>query len=586
MRNLVRWGVLTVALVAGMPVQAQLSGPVRNGDAPIIVTGTRAGDAPKRELSDWRMAETPHVVVFSRGDEDELAATAESLEKLHFLLSVVTGRAGEPDETIKVAVTMIGDAGDFEQLRLTDLRWQYGPFPQAFENTIYFDPRAEGSVIATTKTDVNLILRHSQGRPTRRDCETRFNDLMGGIVLTPKGEFGEVDVDQWLSQMPVNELAFCQSAQSRLYSAFAQNFLMTYYPAAYPRWFLQGFGEMFATMVTGEGYVEYGHVPSGYFETMEHFGDYPVSRVLDGRYLSGQGKSWTPYHAWRMVHLLYFSEEWKPRLRAYLDAVAQGQETADAAALLGDPDELQNAVYFYRARKMEYERLDFPQALVTIPSVRRLTRAEAGIVRGRLELGARIEVPDEGARGRDAALARRESWLESLRENAERYPALQENHLLLAEAECKAGNPQRCLVSAEAVLERNANDTRALVWKGTALAGLAATSPAMERDGRLREARRFIARANRTAPDDILPLIAFYDSFAGSGEPATDVAVGGLYMVVEAAPAAPAPRLALGRELITRDFEEEARERLLPVAKGAFETPEKEPAADLLDAAN
>ena len=116
------------------------------------------------------MAETPHVVVFSQNDEKELRDTAHNLEKLHFLLSALFGRVDAPDETIKIAVTMIGDAGPFEQLRLTDLRWQYGPFPQRFAKTIYYDPREEGSVLATTKHGVNLVLRPSVGRPTNRNC--------------------------------------------------------------------------------------------------------------------------------------------------------------------------------------------------------------------------------------------------------------------------------------------------------------------------------------------------------------------------------------------------------------------------------
>ena len=585
MRRGIGFLVLAAGLALSSPAQAQLGGPVKNGDSTITVTGARerpASRKEKEELSDWRMAETPHVVVFSKDRESDLVETARNLEALHFLLSAITGRVDEPDETIKVAVTMIGDAGDFDRLRLSDLRWQYGPYPPEFENTVYYDPRSDGSVIATTKTDVNLILKHSVGRPTRRDCPDGERTLQGGIVMTPVGEFGEVDPNQILSQMPVNELAFCQTAQSRLYSAFAQNFLMTYYPAAYPRWFLQGFGEMFATMESGEDFVEYGHAPAGFHQVLQHFGGYPVSRVLDGRYMTDQRPEWTPHHAWRMVHLLYFNEEWKPRLRAYLDAIAAGEDEESAAALLGERSELQEAVHLYRRNKLQYERMDFPAGLVTEPAVRRLTRAEAGIVQGRLEMGARVEVPAVGAKGRDAALSRRADWLERLRDNAARFPELPENHLLLAEAECRVGNPERCLASADRLLEGGKTDLRALVLKGTALAQMAATSPEAGREERLREARRHIVQANRLDPDNILPLLAWHDSFAMAGEPAPDIAVEGLFKVVESVPAAPVPRLKLGEELVERELDEEARKRLLPVAKGAFDTPEQPEARALL----
>jgi hypothetical protein len=253
-----------------------------------------------------------------------------------------------------------------------------------------------------------------------------------------------------------------------------------------------------------------------------------------------------------------------------------------AADALGSPVELQRAVNAYRGRAVQAERMTFPVARTPAPTVRRLTRAEAGLIRGRLELGARIEVPAEEGRDRSTALARRAAWLARLRGNATRFPDLIENQLLLAEAECRSDNPDPCLAAADRVIAQAPTDTRALVWKGTALAGLAGRAPAVERPLRLEEARGFIARANRLDPDGILPLIAYYNSFAVAGAQASDLAVGGLYKVVQSSPAAPGPRLRLGKELIVRDFKDDARSTLLPVAHGPFATPEQPTAAALL----
>jgi hypothetical protein len=575
--------LFVVAVAASVPAQAQLTAPVRNGDMPIVVERTRTRDT-NVEMSDWKMAETPHVVVFSKNDEEELRRTAHNLEKLHFLLSALTGRVDDPDETIKIAVTMIGDAGEFEQLRLTDLRWQYGPFPSQFAKTVYYDPREEGPVLATTRDGVNLVLRPSYGRPTSRNCDGEDGGMpLLSLSYTPtvNPQTGAEDWSGMLAQLPVNELAFCQSAESRLYAGFAQNYLMTYFPAAYPRWYLQGFGEMFGTMVAGDGFVEYGQVPPGFWKVMAHYNAYPVAEVLDGRYLSGR-RSWTPYHAWRLAHLLYFSDEWKARLHDYLGAIAQGADPKSAASAFGDPGEFQRAVMTYRGRKLQYERMEFPPERAPEPVVRRLTRAEAGLIRGRLELGARIEVPAEGARDYSTALARRADWLERLRGNAQRFPELIENQLLLAEAECRAGNPQECLAAAERALGQAPNDTTALVWKGTALVQLAARAPAPQRRDRLKEARSFIVQANRANQEGILPLIAYYNSFAAAGGRTPDLAVDGLAVVVASSPAAPSPRLKLGEEFIERDLEAAARETLLPVAMGPFETPEQPAAAALL----
>ncbi len=587
--------LLVVGIAVSLPSHAQLAAPVKNGDTTITVTGTREG---KVQMSDWRMAETPHVVVFSQNDDKELRATAHNLEKLHFLLSALFGRVDTPDDTIKIAVTMIGHAGEFEQLRLTDLRWQYGPFPQKFAKTVYYDPREEGSVIATTKDGVNLVLRPSLGRPTSRNCDGGAD---GPEVLRPvhvsqrvtaSGQL-TVDPSQILAQLPINELAFCQSAESRLYASFAQNYLMTYFPAAYPRWFLQGFGELFATMRTGDNFVEYGQRPPGFFQVMEHYRNiaYPITDILNGRYLSGSGRAWTPYHAWRLVHLLYFSDEWKPRLQSYLGAIARGDDLQSAANAFGDPAELKRAVTAYKGRKLQYERIDFPPDRAPEPFVRRMTRAEAGLIRGRLELGARIEVPaeDENGRARSAALERRAEWLERLRGNARQYPNLIEHQLLLAEAECRAGNPQECLEAAERALAQTQREKSsemwkgtALVWKGTALAQLAARAPADERQRPLKDARSYIVQANRLELEGILPLIAYYNSFEVAGEEAPDMAVEGMAKIVASSPAAPSPRLKLGEEFIKRDFEDAARDTLLPVANGPFKSPEQPAAAALL----
>jgi|HigsolmetaAR203D_1030402.scaffolds.fasta_scaffold06199_4 hypothetical protein len=579
-----RWLVVFLAATVSVSAHAQLTRPVRNNETTILVTGNR--DA-KVKMSKWRAAETPHVVVFGEHDEKRLGETARNLETLHFLLSTFLGRLGAPDDTIKIAVTMIGDIGAFEQMQLTELRWQYGPFPERFAKMLYYDPREEGSVLATPRDGVNLVLSPSRGRATNRNCDGTDD----GIEFLPPvhvnyrvdpmtGEL-KVDENQILAQMSVNELTFCQSAESRLYSGFAQNYLLTYFPAAYPRWFLQGFGEIFATLKTGDDFVEYGRVPKGYSDVIKHYGRYPVTHVLGGQYLSGTGRHWTPYHAWQLVHLLYFSDEWKPRLHEYLNALAQGADPQTATSALGDPAQLQRALNGYRGRKVQSTKVTFPSELVPEPIIRRLTRAEAALIRGRLELGARVEIPDGDDGERTAALARREAWLTRLRENAQRYPDRIEHQLLLAEAECRTGHAEECLAAAERALARSPKDTTAMVWKGTALAQLAVRGPATERENRLKEARQLIVQANRMDPQDILPIIAYHQTFVIADEPTPDIAMEGMAKVVVSAPASPTSRLKLGQELIKRDLKDATRITLLPVAKGPFNTPEQ-PTADLL----
>ena len=110
---------------------------------------------------------------------------------------------------------MIGDAGDFEQLRLTDLRWQYGPFPQPFSKTIYYDPREDGPVLAATASGFNLILQPSDGRPSDRDCAADGVPPILSFLVHPE----DTNLEDYVKRFPKNEIAFCQSADSRLYAA-------------------------------------------------------------------------------------------------------------------------------------------------------------------------------------------------------------------------------------------------------------------------------------------------------------------------------------------------------------------------------
>jgi len=102
--------------------------------------------------------------------------------------------------------------------------------------------------------------------------------------------------------------------------------LLTYFPAAYPRWYLDGFGQIFATMaVKSDNVLEFGRAPSGAGAVLHEFGPYPIKDVLSDAYLTQkQHKTgWTPVHAWMLTHFLFFSDKRRPQLRQYLDITQQ-----------------------------------------------------------------------------------------------------------------------------------------------------------------------------------------------------------------------------------------------------------------------
>lgn len=554
---------LLPALIALVPIPALAQ---TAQDPGIVVEGQRSARDRSIPMSDWRVAETTHVLVYGRGDQTMLIRIAHNLERLHFLLSMLLDVVDREDDTAKIRVTLIGDMADFDQLDLRNVRWQSGPYPPQFQTQLYYDPREEGAVLATAHAEQKIELQ-------------RGVDLVS--LFPPKTDASSPDFAPMTaisgSGAKANEISFPVTADSRLYAGFAQHFLMTYFPAAYPRWYIEGFGEIFATVSADtDGVIEYGRPPDGFREVSEWSGAYPVRGIFDGSYLaprSGGRPKWTPFRAWALVHLLFFDDAWKQPLHNYLAAVARGASPDEAIAAFGDLGKLQAALSEYRGAKVPFERLTYPPDRALPPLVRQLTRSEANYVRGKLIMGARMEIPAEPGEARTDALKARDKWLADLRVDTARFPNDLEYQLLLAEAECRTGNSAECLAVAERVLAQAPNRAGALLWKGAALTQQANAGPEGQRAAKLRTARTYIVRANREDTEAVMPLLAYYRSFPTGHAP--DAAVAGLMKASDTVPSAPTTRLMLGEELARRGDADGARRALLPIAAGAYDSPEK-----------
>lgn len=591
------YGRLLIAGAAALlsaPAAAQLTSVPHSGEQSIVITGKLPNGhatAPV-QMSDWSVAETPHVLVFSKGNPHQLARIATNLEKLHFLLSVLFNRVDQPDDTLKLQVTMIGDPADFDHLRLRNIRWQQGPYPDEFPTEIYYDPREDGAVMATANADQCLkIVRDAVVISGRDFWEQPAGELRNASDAASAMSDAAASSDLPSRVSPASGRAeSCDnpnkamiSAEGRLYSAFAQHYLLTYFPEAYPRWYLEGFGEIFANMDADKpGVIEYGREPDRYPALLDKFGHYPVRKVLDGTYL--HDKQWTPAFspcsAWALVHLLFFSPQWKVPLHNYLAAVARGENTEQAATALGDVKKLQRDVSAYRGTKVDFERLTYPAGKFPPPIVRRLEESEAVYVRGRLELGARVTIVDSGE-ARQKGIERRDRWLNGLRSTAAEYPTELADQQLLAEAECRSDNADRCVAAADQALSIANNDPVSLTWKGYGLALKSAAASAGERSSWLTEARSTIIQANHLDTESVLPLLTYYRSYSVVGETPPDAAVDGLAKSLDEVPSAPTTRLMLGTALVGEADRAGARRVLLPLADGAFDPPEK-PQAQLL----
>jgi hypothetical protein len=268
-----------------------------------------------------------------------------------------------------------------------------------------------------------------------------------------------------------------------------------------------------------------------------------------------------------------------------LKAVADGAEPAQAAKAFGDLSKLQRQWSTYRGTRIPYEKLTYPVGRFGEPLVRQLTRDQADFVKRRLVLGARVAIPAPRYAGDDRpadALKARTNWLEDLERDAGAAPQRLELQMLWAEGACRSEAWSLCGTAADRALALAPRSSAALGWKGLSLVGSAAGLSGSQREDLLAQARADIASANHSDTEATLPLLAYYRSFRDAGLPAPDLALLGLVKAVTAVPAASSTRLVLGEALANRGNLVEARRILLPVAIGAYDTPERKAAAAIV----
>ena len=546
------WGVAAPGAAQQPPVQAK-TGP------DIVVQGL--SDTP----SAWRRAESAHVIVTSKGSEAELKRVTNTLERLYALMARLYHRTNSADDTVKLQVTLVDSADFFKAMKLRNLRSEEGPYATTFAGERYYDPREDGPVLAVARTD--QVIKLSTALAEDRDLED-------GSTSTNDEASGGTSMMGAMARAPI-----ARRWEAVLYSAFAQHFLLTYVPAAYPRWYLDGVGALFSTLeVRRDGKVDYARDPLDYRQVFNAYGPLRVKPIINGEYLQGDtGKMrWTPYHAWLLTHFFLFSQlkaERSAQFQRYMAAIGQGVPMAEAAKVFGDLSRLQHDLDIYQERGTEYARADAVPPPGGDPSINVVPRSSAAVIEARLELGTRL-----------AAAPADSGWVARLHDTMADLPYNPEALLTEAEVECRAGQHVACLASAERVLARSPDNIRALAWKGIALTHQALAGPTADRVAALKAARVPIVRALRIDNDTPLPLLAFFNSYAEAGEPVPDQAMLGLVKVTQEVPAAPGPRLLLAQELVRQGHADLARQVLIPVLYGAYDSPEKTRAQALLAA--
>jgi hypothetical protein len=334
---------LAGSAMAEPPAPSQAGSPPTTSD-PIVVMAklpTAEGEKP----SVWKRAETANVAAYSDGSEEQLTRVAHNLDMLHDLLARLYRSRSRGGEAPPLTVVLFDSPAQMRKLGLRNTGFQKGPFAKPFAEQRYYDPREEGSILAVARLDQNIEM--NTGRARSADCEDQAangDDCVGATTFHP----------------PIR-----RSWEAVLYGAYAQHLILNFAPAPYPRWYVDGIGALFSTVVFKEdGSIEYGRPPQeGYKSVLRSYGRLDTAGVLTGDYLHAPSNrmEWTPYHAGLLTHFFVMSNlkaQERKQFARYMTAIANGKSMAEAAQAFGSMKQLRRDVMDYAGRHHEFARTE------------------------------------------------------------------------------------------------------------------------------------------------------------------------------------------------------------------------------------
>ncbi|MBC7985382.1 MAG: tetratricopeptide repeat protein [Sphingomonadaceae bacterium] len=444
-----------------------------------------------RAHAEWRRAESDNFIIYAELAEAELRETALRLERFDRVLRLRAGVVGPPGP-VKFRIHYVARPGDVRDLMEDAPRGAAG----------FYEPA-----------------------------------LRGPVAVVPRRTPGA--------------RGYGLGAEEILFHEYAHHFMLQYFPATYPAWYVEGFAEFFQTAEFAED------------------GSILVGGVSPNRALGLVWEQWVPYRqllanerdhgfnaytqGWLLTHYAVFNESAGATLRAYLAAIHAGQSGAEAyAATFGRADTpLDRTLQEYmRQRRLPGMRItlrDFTPGPVTVT---RLSEAEGET--------AVLSAGDPGARARRAA------------RNAERYPDHPQAHVELAFSALASEDFTAAETAADRALALDANHVEANLVKGLALIGAAGASDDAD-DARWARGRGHLVRANNADHDNAAPLFGYFMSFPERRD-SPDNALAALERAFDLVPQNPEVRLTLAGEYLRDGRFREASILVMPLVQSVHES--------------
>ena len=450
----------------------------------------------------WFEAETAHFIIKSRSDEAETREFAAQVERFDRGLRFLNGLDENHVEESRANKPVIYRFGDYNDMA----RMAGAP-----------GSGIAGFFISRAGRSVSFV-------PTRGYTTNNSRERRGPVRDNPT----EV-----------------------LFHEYTHYFMMQNFPAAYPRWYSEGYAEMLSTMrFLDGGAFHLGDPPQGRAFQIFQMQDFRLHEMLDSNHrLSGRDAFQHYGTGWLLAHYLSFDIEREQTLRRYLVALGNGADSLTTAReMFGDLRELERTLDRYK--EGQFPGYEVRPNITTEPTVttRQLTEVEVDLINHEMRLQAGV------TRSAAAGVA------SSLRNLTERHPNSSAVYRWLAEAEYDARNYVASEQAAARAIELDATNIDAFLYRAMAAIEMAKTEP-----GYLAAARQHLSAAATLDEYDPRSMILYYQTHYDetNGQP-PEHAIIALEQALDNAGSDTAYRLMLGRQLVMEERYNDARIVLLP----------------------
>jgi tetratricopeptide (TPR) repeat protein len=312
-----------------------------------------------------------------------------------------------------------------------------------------------------------------------------------------------------------------------LFHEYAHHFMLHYFPAAYPAWYVEGFAEFLATTeFTPEGNAKLGipaqHRAYGIFLGKPFKAEALFTKAISDIPIVDHDAFYG--RSWLLVHYLDHVAARSGQLKKYLLDINAGKASIDAArAAFGDLKLLDKDLSAYLKGRLSYSTEVRPTPPPDTVSIKALDPAASAIVPLRLRSMRGVD-PEEA-----------QDLVPKFKAIADKYPGSADAWYWLAQGYADADRDGDALIAADAAIKIDPMLSRALLLRGE-IAVRKLVKDKNDDAAAWKAARSLIAKANRTDTDDPLPLYRYYQSWIQQGIPPNQPSKDGLRRVFEQAP--------------------------------------------------